>query len=241
MDFEALKVTKALFPAIWTQLVSTFGVPSDLPEMDAESGYELLLELYDKYEESILKAQINIRDKWYSVEQQLVCKLCRIFDCREKAVTHLKAYLSVSSTSITSPDYRQFLVPFYLSVEVAVRVCAHEMLHFLFYQQLRRSRTARVADPVLESQLWVIGEAIVPLVLCHPEMRELIGEYPLCSYACDAQLIWSAEPFVSKYVLQMCTFDELIDAMLSLEPLKYQANAVRQFTAGGLRAMPFSQ
>lgn len=69
-------------------------------------------------------------------------------------------------------DNKSFLVPYFFDKDEIIRICAHEMTHFLYFDKLKD--LVDDIDTESPSTDWLISEIVAPCIVNQPELQDVL-------------------------------------------------------------------
>lgn len=138
------------------------------------------IDFYNKYvdqvyetEENILaKVQTKIQKNWDTVETEFLGKTQIIFNGHPWPEGAYVGFLSIFNCNPRFLYQKTFQI-YYKHPEGSLYVCAHEMLHFMFYDYLERH--LKLVEGFSEALIWHLSEIFNVIILETPELVEITG------------------------------------------------------------------
>lgn len=163
-------------------------------------------EFYQKHKEDLDKVTEDINKEWTNYAPQFYTEAGKIFKDLSWPEGEYVGYLSISAPFPRFLDSKTFCVP-YTSTNKAIRVAAHEMLHFIFYDYVRKRYLPDMENTIqkemeekLEGKftipLWELSEIFNIMVLSGNEWgsatdkRSATAYVGLAKYVPDLEKTW---------------------------------------------------
>ena len=159
------------------------------PELINDVNSKSFLDIYRRLNNDILAAKRNFEQIWSKYEADWFSLLRELFPNAESLFPRSSfiAYLGVGTICPRDLNECSFLLPF--DSTRMVNIVAHETSHFYFYYYLLANNVGEKNKIFSSKRLWLISEAIVPLIFETERSNKIIGAQPICSYACTKEQI----------------------------------------------------
>ncbi len=136
-------------------------------------------QVYKDKEIELINTKMEVQKSWNLVEQRFLDKTQNLFNGHLWPEGAYVGFLSIFNCNPRFLDEKTFQV-YYSHPEGLVYVCAHEMLHFIFYDYL--DRKLALTREVPESTIWDLSEIFNVITLETPEFVEITGNHKLKPY-----------------------------------------------------------
>lgn len=143
-------------------------------------NYEERIDFYNKYVDQVYEnicdvlAQVKtrIQENWDTVETEFLEKTQKIFMGHPWPEGAYVGFLSIFNCNPRFLNQKTFQV-YYEHPEGPVYVCAHEMLHFMFYDYLEKH--PELVEGFSEALIWYLSEIFNVVILETPEFVKITG------------------------------------------------------------------
>nr|VFJ99499.1 MAG: hypothetical protein BECKH772A_GA0070896_101645 [Candidatus Kentron sp. H]VFJ99778.1 MAG: hypothetical protein BECKH772B_GA0070898_101685 [Candidatus Kentron sp. H]VFK04114.1 MAG: hypothetical protein BECKH772C_GA0070978_101625 [Candidatus Kentron sp. H] len=185
LDEIALRIAKKHNHDLYSSIIRIY------PELclQNENTASQFLSVYNKVDRKIRKSKAIYQTLWLSIEDKWFSFLDRLFPGTEKhfPVSIIIAHLGINTICPRDLHECSFLIP--INSPGALRIIAHETSHFYFYYYLISKNIANKDEIFSSKRIWLVSEAIVPLIFETKESIQLIGPQETASYACTNEQI----------------------------------------------------
>lgn len=148
---------------------------------------EMLTKLHNKYRSYILSKKKILCTKWETIHNPLMNAFKSIFNISiNNAIT---VSIGLNIICPRNIEEKTFSVPFYFELDEIIRICAHEISHFFYFEKIKK------IDPDIQPEkynspheAWILSEIIAPIILNDKRVRDIIGSSTKYSYVCSKEL-----------------------------------------------------
>lgn len=127
-------------------------------------------QVYKDRETDLFNIQKEVQESWDSVEQRFLEKTQKLFNGHPWPEGSYVGFLSIFNCNPRFLKEKTFQV-YYKHPEGLLYVCAHEMLHFMFYDYL--DKNPELTREVVESKIWDFSEIFNIIILQTPQFVEI--------------------------------------------------------------------
>ncbi len=138
---------------------------------DRESFFaDCINKVYEKETNKLEDTKVKLQEDWNKVQDKFLNISSELFNGHGWPQGNYIGFLSIFNCNPRFIDQKSFQC-YYKHQEGLVYVCAHEMLHFMFYSYLYSHPELIVG--VSEMQIWKVSEIFNVVVLSFPEFVEV--------------------------------------------------------------------
>lgn len=128
--------------------------------------------VYTEKEEELINIKRDLQKSWDLVEQEFLDETAKIFNNHPWPKGSYTGFLSVFNCNPRFLEEKTFQI-YYKHPEGPIYVCAHEMLHFMFYDYLEKN--PELTENFSESMTWDLSEMFNVVLLERPEFVGITG------------------------------------------------------------------
>ena len=131
-------------------------------------------QIYKDKESEITSSKNEVQKLWNLIEKRFLDRTQELFNGHIWPEGAYIGFLSIFNCNPRFLNEKTFQV-YYVHSEGLVYVCAHEMLHFMFYDYIEKNSALTKNLP--ESVIWNLSEILNVVILEKPEFAELTGNF----------------------------------------------------------------
>lgn len=210
LDHVSLELIKSKHPLLWKQVLTAYPSLEMVDNLD-----KVLLGVYQDMGFEINHILEQYAEWWKSVEASWMCYMMKLFE-EPKFDKEFKAHVTISSLYVRELDSESFLVPLYAEKSRVLEVCAHEICHFFFYRRLQEIVYVEVSIINSSRKIWMISEALVPLIFNTQKSKQILGACSQSTYACSDDLLDRLRTVFSKWEQRTVSMHKMIFEMLQI-------------------------
>ena len=128
--------------------------------------------MYAEKGEALIDTKKDLQKSWGLVEQEFLDETAKIFNNHPWPKGSYTGFLSIFNCNPRFLEEKTFQI-YYKHPEGLVYVCAHEMLHFMFYDYLEKNPD--LVKNISESSIWDLSEIFNIILLERPEFVGITG------------------------------------------------------------------
>jgi hypothetical protein len=191
-DVESLLDLRRVDAPSWTRFVRLFNRFAELPPDAHPACATRARILVREYHERLAAARadwlVQAPAAWAERHPQWMALLDEVLGERGATADDVTAVASISLLSGRCLTRRLFGIPFYIALPRQIAICAHEALHFRYFEWLSRHHPdiAR-AQWDAPHHAWVVSELVAAVVARDPVAEQLFGAGPRSCYACPLE------------------------------------------------------
>ena len=167
--------------------------------------------VYAEKEEELINTKKDLQKSWDLVEQRFLDETAKIFNNHPWPKGFYTGFLSIFNCNPRFLDEKNFQV-YYKHPEGLTYACAHEMLHFMFYDYLEKNPD--LVKNVDESFVWDLSEIFNVLVLEKPEFVRITGNSNPRPYTKHKKLLSDFRKAVGNFDDAYYLIEELISLLV---------------------------
>lgn len=184
-------------PSSWDRFVGLFadfaGMPADSDPVCWTQAHALV----DRYVQRLERARSQwleiLPEAWMALHPRWMACLDDLLGEQTVANFDVTALASISLLAGRALRRRVFGVPFYVALNRQLAICAHETLHFRYFEWLSHHHPEVPAETWdAPHHAWRVSELCAAVVLCDPCAQRLFGRGPPSCYACSAETFAAA-------------------------------------------------
>jgi hypothetical protein len=130
---------------------------------------------YGNRKNEILKTKHYI-EKQIPVLDKIATELSKIIECSWDDIDKITIIPSVCPVCPRFIDTNSFLVAYYFNPKSIIRICAHEMSHFLYFKKLKQVFPNQKIDTEYPSKDWLLSEIITPILINQRNLQKYINQ-----------------------------------------------------------------
>jgi hypothetical protein len=119
--------------------------------------------------EKFLQDNVNALEKIAETISQLL-------DCSWDGIKIINIIPSVCPVCPRFIETNTFLVAYFFNRTAILRICAHEMTHFLYFKKQAEVFANKDLDPNYPSQDWLISEIVAPVIVNNKKIQALVND-----------------------------------------------------------------
>lgn len=160
-------------------------------------------QVYETKENILAQVQTQIQTNWHAVETKFLEETQKIFNGHPWPEGAYVGFLSIFNCNPRFLNQKTFQV-YYEHPEGPVYVCAHEMLHFMFYDYLEKH--PELMEGFSEALIWHLSEIFNVIILEIPEFVKITGNANPQPYKKHVESIpkfrelWKSEKDVFRFI-----------------------------------------
>jgi len=178
------------------------------PEAKKAFNDRYVEDYYKSHKKELKDAVERMKNDWLKIEERFFKVTAKLFDCPWPEGRYI-CYPSIFNCNPRFIETKEFQA-FYQHPETTNHVCAHEMLHFIFYDYVEKNFSPEYKK-LDDKVIWKLSETFNDMVLRLPEFVAITGQKDPGIYAetreelNDAIKLWeetkSVKAFVTKYLV----------------------------------------
>lgn len=223
LDLAGLKIVWANDRSLWKGYVEELDERfQSLEAWDSKQVETILDSVYLERREEMLVAKDRFARWWGDCERSWLSLLSNVFELNQLQDDSFKAEIGIAPIFPRNIEQRSFLVPLRGSKKKIIRVCAHEISHFFFYQKFEKLEHSLQKE---DKKVWVVSELLVPLLFKDSRAQSILGSMPQETYICKKSVISRAWDIYQQRVKGKYNGRELIEALLAMEIKSEELNS----------------
>lgn len=196
-NVESLLDLRRVDPESWRRLLKLFDKLSTVPpEGDPECKRSIMevTRWYEERSQAMCRNAIDhISGAWSAMHRDWMEFLDEVFKQRCLTQEPVTCCLGLSLLSPRNLSGRLFGIPFYVAIGRQLSTCAHEILHFRYFEWLATHYPGISRDQYnYPHEAWLVSEIVAAVLSHHPFAVELFGPGPDACYACPTPLFQRA-------------------------------------------------
>ncbi len=194
-DLASLATLRQCDPISWKTFARLFsdysGALSD--GLHPEAMLDLTRQYHNKCRRSARDSMVQLWRAWSCVHERWLEFLHENIPAPHCSRRPVECIPSLSLLSPRDLRRRCFSVPFYVALDRRLMICAHEIIHFLYFDWLAvHDPTIPVSSYDFPGHAWRVSEVIASVLIADPFAVELFGPAPELCYACSHDLYTDA-------------------------------------------------
>lgn len=196
-DVNSLLDLRRVDPKSWHRLLQLFDklatVPADNhPECEGSIA-EVAGWYKEKCQSSCNEAIVRLSVAWKAFHSDWMRFLDKVFSQHCLTEQPVICGLGLSLLSPRNIGERKFGLPFYVALSRQLSICAHETLHFRYFEWLA-THYPNIAPEEYDSpyQPWIVSEIVAAVLANDPFAVERFGPGPVECYACPRPVFATA-------------------------------------------------
>lgn len=211
LDQISVSLIRSKHPSLWKRACTV------CPQLEGTNdAVKVLHHAYEERVDDINNALASYPNWWGAIEDVWMAYMADLFGDPVFENGPYKAYLTMLTLYIRDVETERFLVPLYAHKERLLEICAHEISHFFFYQRVQEG-LADCAETIRTSHgIWLISEALVPLLFGTLRSQEILGQCSRLTYACSDDLLEQLRPTFDAWMQKRASLHTMVFEMLQI-------------------------
>ena len=111
-----------------------------------------------------------------NILQKVCTQLANIIETDWVGIEEINIISAICPVCPRFIESNTFLVTYFYNKGAILRICAHEMSHFIYFKKIRQLITDEIIETEYPSKDWLLSEIITPLIINSDELQKYLSQ-----------------------------------------------------------------